>query len=322
MTTQDVLNIYAPGLTLLKTVDLGDDIVCNLAWSPNGHKLALARNQLAIVDRETWEMNWFHIGFAGGVSDISWSPDNDSVACVCFDRRIVLYSLREQRIVRQFNDQGTYPGRSVAWSSNGQFLAIGGRLEEPKVSIWNVSTGEGTQLLGKSAAHVFFGDSRRLACIAMNGMTPLIIWDVMTGVQLQQFHNYNVDNILMGQWGPVSAIALSPDERLLATGGFDRAVTLWSVGTGDPVYSFEQAHGRIKDLAFSPDNSFLAGISDDNILRIWSSEKDWQQVVQLPDLSGGWHGGVAFHPSQNILATGGQNGHTVHFWKYDPYAWR
>lgn len=330
MTTPDVLNIYAPGLTLLKTVTWEyeslsglphTEVLTNMKWSPNGGALALALDELTIVDLESFTLKHFFLGSFGGVRDVAWSPKVEDIICICGDGTLLRYSLSRQQRVWLTDWTVDRTPRTVAWSPNGQFLAVGRNQE--KVSISNAESGERIRLLGSSARLIFFNDSRRLACLTTSTGANVTIQDVITGNTLQEFCALEEGNGgTLGHWGPISSLALSPDERLLATGGLDNVVTLWSVESGNPIRSFRHAHGWIEDLAFSPDSSFLAGTSKDNILRVWSAKRDWKQVVQLPDLSGGWHGGVAFHPSQNILATGGQNGHAVHFWKYDPYAWR
>ena len=55
----------------------------------------------------------------------------------------------------------------------------------------------------------------------------------------------------------VVAAAVSPDGRLLATGGWDKAITLWSLETGKPIRVLSGHTGEIHALAFSPDGRLL-----------------------------------------------------------------
>jgi WD40 repeat protein len=151
----------------------------------------------------------------------------------------------------------------------------------------------------------------------------LVVSDAVTGKEIQEFNNVYLENgQMIGHQGPAVALTLSPDERLVATGGFDSYVTLWEVETGQPIREMRHPQGKILSLAFSPDGAFLVGTSTDNIMRVWSAARDWKQVVQLPDFGGGWYGGAAFHPTKPILATGAQGGHAIHFWEYNTSAWR
>ena len=55
----------------------------------------------------------------------------------------------------------------------------------------------------------------------------------------------------------VVAAAMSPDTKLLATGGWDEAITLWSVETRKPIRVLSGHRGEIHALAFSPDGRLL-----------------------------------------------------------------
>ncbi len=55
----------------------------------------------------------------------------------------------------------------------------------------------------------------------------------------------------------VVAAAVSPDTKLLATGGWDETVTLWSVETRKPIRVLSGHRGEIHALAFSPDGRLL-----------------------------------------------------------------
>ena len=55
----------------------------------------------------------------------------------------------------------------------------------------------------------------------------------------------------------VVAAAVSPDTKLLATGGWDKAITLWSVETRKPIRVLSGHSGEIHALAFSPDGRLL-----------------------------------------------------------------
>ncbi len=76
-----------------------------------------------------------------------------------------------------------------------------------------------------------------------------------------------------GHIGPVGAAVLTPDGRLLITGGRDGALKFWLTASGELLRS-EQATtnlpGDVAALAVSPDGKILASATADGELRLWN----------------------------------------------------
>lgn len=95
------------------------------------------------------------------------------------------------------------------------------------------------------------------------------LWDVATGAQIRQFD----------ATGPINAVALSPDGKLLATGsharcrftddGPDYCVQLWDVDAGTEIRRFYAHYNPIYSVAFSHDGNRLASGSSDYTARLW-----------------------------------------------------
>jgi WD40 repeat protein len=66
-----------------------------------------------------------------------------------------------------------------------------------------------------------------------------------------------------------TAIACSPDGRLIATGSKDRIVRVWSALTGQELAKFDGHLGAVTSLAFSPDGKVLASGSTDTTIVLW-----------------------------------------------------
>jgi WD40 repeat protein len=64
-----------------------------------------------------------------------------------------------------------------------------------------------------------------------------------------------------GHEGPVETIAISPDGKLIASGGKDQTVRIWDAKTGATIRILADHHAPVWSVAFSPDGHTLASVS-------------------------------------------------------------
>jgi WD40 repeat protein len=122
---------------------------------------------------------------------------------------------------------------------------------------------------------------------------------------------------LTGHSGLVSAVAFSPDGKLLASASWDNTIRLWAVSDPDnpkPVGQPLRGHtGAVSSVAFSPDGKTLAS-SGDNTARLWdlTTPTDVKELT-APLTGDGAFYWVAFSPDGRTLAAASEEG-AVRLW--------
>jgi len=94
-----------------------------------------------------------------------------------------------------------------------------------------------------------------------------------------------------GHAGWISAVAVSPDGRWLATGGEDSILRIWSIHSSQVVRIFGEQGGVIQGLAFGPDsNRLVAAIRSTNVgwaMRVTGIQVSAGNRLEMLDISTG-----------------------------------
>jgi len=106
-----------------------------------------------------------------------------------------------------------------------------------------------------------------------------------------------------GHDGPLGAVAVSPDGRLVATGGWDGLVRLWDAPRGEAVGEPLTAHtDTVSTCAFSPNGALLASGSWDGTVVLWDVPAGRRRPVTLAAHTD-WVTAVAFADAGRLLVT-------------------
>jgi WD40 repeat protein len=146
------------------------------------------------------------------------------------------------------------------------------------------------------------GDGPLLSCSHnFGGPTRILLWNRSTGKLLRE---------LPPQAG-YAAIALSPDGKVLASGGSAKVIRLCDIASGKEVGRLDGARRRVTLLAFTADGKVLASAEEDGIVRLW----DVAATRQVQALTG--HGqplmALAFSADGKTLASAGRD-ETLRLW--------
>lgn len=151
--------------------------------------------------------------------------------------------------------------QGMAWSPNGSYLA---RAQGSTVQLYAVEDlHAGPRILGGGDQIVkgvaFAPDGHELVSTSGKSDSDIAVWDVASGDQLRA----------IGGQHPVHSLAVSAQGDLLASGGRDGIIRLWSMESGAEVGILQGHRLPVLNLRFSPDDSVLVSCDNDLVAYLW-----------------------------------------------------
>jgi WD40 repeat protein len=289
--------------------------VFTLNLSPDGRLLACAdsANALHIWDAEQYKTLTVLREQLGEVRALAFRDDGRRLAWGGVDHIIHLWG-SGQGIEKDLVVDPRLSRTGVAVSQDGQrLLSLGSGTE---LRIWEIASGRRVvELEGNPILRAFALSPDRRTLVASrveSDSTDEITYDPSLGdrstLALYDATSGARRAILEGQAAPITALAWSPDARLLASAGCQNSdVWLWNMPAGVPALILPDAVERrfVECLAFDPTGRLLAvGCVDwlasggtDGYVSLW----DVIDRVQVRTLPGG-ASALAFHPTRRLLA--------------------
>ncbi|MSQ93431.1 MAG: DUF1513 domain-containing protein [Gemmataceae bacterium] len=220
------------------------------------------------------------------------SHDGKLLAAVDRDGRVYLWDADtgKERMVTVGES-----GKRVAISPDGHWLAFG---EDAPFEVHNLRKKESPRLPIGNAPRVFaFSPDSKSIAIAMTEEADIVLYEIEGGKELRRY---------AGLVGTASALAFSPDGKLLASGKvpidvkkkLTIVVVVWDALKGDKLKEFDQAGKQVRNFTFLPDNKTLLGQVGARMIA-W----DAKAGVRLPKLDQSVGSSYAIDSAGKTLAT-------------------
>ncbi len=262
--------------------------VCQVAWSPDGTRLASVGAQEGTVQVWDAESGRLLTSFTGHsdtlsrfkhVQALAWSPDGTRLASAggpgqwtvqvweaATGQTLLLYHGHEHEVYPrgQFSDGTLHSGVwSVAWSPDGRLIASGG---DRTVQVWEADSGQHLVTCRGHGDYVYaltwVPDGQRLASADIFSVR---VWEARTGQVLALFQ---------ARTTYISNVAWSHDGRYYlstAGGSGESDVCLWDAESGQRIYTYRGHVAPVKMAAWSPDGTRIASGGEDKTIQVWQA---------------------------------------------------
>jgi WD40 repeat protein len=227
--------------------------VVSITYSPDGKKVAVGRDLIAIHETATGKRLNPPADSEGRVQRIDYAPDGKWLAVWRYEDPIEVWDTASWRRTATLRaDIGRFS--SMAFSPDGKHLTTTeGSFKQGSVSHWDPRSGkrlrdfpQGEGWLGSLC---YSADGKTLAWIHTRGKKTLVLADSADGKERLR--------IVDTEYG--RGLCLCPDGTVLASDGIMTPVTLWDTRTGKPLRQLGKPGSHAPGLfGFSPDGRTLA----------------------------------------------------------------
>jgi serine/threonine protein kinase len=239
-------------------------------------------------------------GHRGPVAAVAYSEDGKLVATAGADATLKIWA-PDTGILQRSIDLDAGPATSLSLSEHRALTGHG----DGQVVIWDLDRGQKIASYRRNEANVwsvaFAGSTDRF--VAASHDWKVALWDAKAGGQPA--------HVFDGHDSTAQAVAYSPRRDLVASGGADKSVKLWSLDKLSLVRSYKGQKDFVTALTFSPDGRTLASATLDGGIRLLSSISS-RHIRTLVGHKGRI-GALAYAPDGDLLASASDDG-TVRLW--------
>uniref|UniRef100_A0A7S1KSV3 Guanine nucleotide-binding protein subunit beta-like protein n=1 Tax=Percolomonas cosmopolitus TaxID=63605 RepID=A0A7S1KSV3_9EUKA len=148
----------------------------------------------------------------------------------------------------------------------------------------------------------FSPDLKRLASTAMD--SALMLWNFKPSLRAYRFIGHDKGGVMCCEYAPSGA-------KLIASGGKDRTIRLWTPTVKGQSVVIKGHSGGIRCVSFTKDARRLLSASDDKTLKLWSVKQ--QKFITTMRGHSNWVRSAQWSPDARLVVSGSDD-KTVRLW--------
>lgn len=272
--------------------------VLSLNFSADGERIALGSQDSTIQILNSAGIIEMKLGgHTDGIFDVNFSPNGQYLLSASKDRTVRLWDLKATLLNTLYGHTSSI--WSVNFSPDGKMLASGS--VDKTVRLWNADGTFRQELKGHldTVYGVSFSADGTKLVTASDDQT-VKIWNSATG---QLLHSLNIHG------AKLIYATFSPDQKLLATLGWDNKIKIWQWNNTDNpqlLHVLEGHTGTVWSIAFSPDSQSIASTSNDQTVKVWNVNSGQNVHTMEAHVNGGL--AVAYSPDGKQIGSVGKDG--------------
>jgi WD40 repeat protein/DNA-binding SARP family transcriptional activator len=259
--------------------------ITDVAWSPDGESIATSSwdGSARIFDAHTGDQRFAILDTGGHVYSVGWSPDATSVVTGTSEGAARVWQVTQggAREIMTLSAQDTGKGiTGVAFSPDGRRV-LTGDAGVTSARVWDVSIDGGAEVANLPAVAITFSavaftsDGRQLVASSADG--TVTVWDAQSFTPVRTLggpsrsSSATPKGAAPGYYAPLTsgadvfAVAVSPDDGLVAVARLDGSVRVWDMVTGRDAFTVDPGPtlAPYMNVAWSPDGDLLAVVAND-----------------------------------------------------------